>query len=91
MKVLNTPIVDVIDITADQRYPGDWRITRGMTQPELAAAAQIPTTTLKGIERADANLSDANAAKLAAALDITAEEYRAAYRRARQRPAGTTA
>lgn len=91
MKVLDTPIVDVIDISGDQRYPGDWRITKGMTQPELAAAAQIPTTTLKGIERADANLSEANAAKLAAALGITAEEYRAAYQRARQRPAGTTA
>ena len=49
------------------------------------------TTTLRGIERADIGLTDANATKLADLLGISAEEYRASYQRARQRPPGTTA
>lgn len=89
MRILDAPIEQVITIPADERYPGDWRAIKGISQPELAAAAKIPTTTLKGIERGDRNLSDANADKLAALLDITVEQYRAAYQRARQRPAGS--
>jgi ribosome-binding protein aMBF1 (putative translation factor) len=64
-------------------------VIKGLTQPELAAASKIATTTLRGIERADAALTDTNAANLAGQLGITVEEYRAAYQRARQRPAGT--
>jgi transcriptional regulator with XRE-family HTH domain len=56
----------------------------GLTQPELAAAAKIATTTLRGIERADAALTDINDANLAGELGITVEEYRAAYQRARR-------
>lgn len=91
MKALGTPIEDVVRVPVDQRYPGDWRVANGITQPQLAAKAGIATTTLRGIERADAGLSPANAAKLAAALNITVEQYRAAYQRARSRPPGTTA
>jgi len=91
MDVLGAPIEAVVDIRPEDRFPGDWRVIRGLTQPQLAAAAAIATTTLRGIERADIGLTDINADKLAAALDITAAEYRAAYQRARQRPAGTTA
>nr|WP_238958477.1 helix-turn-helix domain-containing protein [Mycobacterium intracellulare] len=72
-------------------YLGDWRVIRGITQPELAAAATISTGSLRGIERGDIALTDANAAGLAALLGITVDEYRAAYPRARQRPPGTTA
>ena len=89
MSCLATPIDSVIAIPPDQRSPGDWRAIPGMTQAELATAAGIATTTLRGIERADAALTDANAATLAALLDISADEYRAAYQRARQRPPGT--
>ena len=46
-----------------------------MTPTRARRSRPDPTTTLKGIERADANLSEANAAKLATALGITAEEY----------------
>lgn len=91
MGILKTPIEQVVDIAADERYPGDWRVVRGMMQPELAAAAGIATTTLRGIERADVSLTDANAEKLAGLLDITVDEYRAAYQRCRQRPPGTSA
>jgi transcriptional regulator with XRE-family HTH domain len=91
MKILDTPIEQVITLAAEERFPGDWRVVRGLTQPQLAAAVGIATTTLRGIERADARLTDANAAALAEALGITAEEYRAAWQRARLRPAGTSA
>lgn len=91
MTVLNTPIEHVIDIPPDQRFPSDWRVINGITQLQLAAAADIAPTTLRGIERADINLTDANAAKLAGHLGISEADYRAAYQRARQRPAGTSA
>jgi transcriptional regulator with XRE-family HTH domain len=91
MNYLDVPIEQVVLIAADERYPGDWRVIRGMMQPELAAAAGIATSTLKGIERADAALTDANAATLARLLGISANDYRAAYQRARRRPPGTSA
>jgi transcriptional regulator with XRE-family HTH domain len=90
MRILAAPIEQVVTIPADERYPGDLRVLKGLTQPELAAAVKIPTTTLRGIERADAALTDGNAEKLATYLGLTVEEYRAAYQRARQRPAGTS-
>ena len=90
MRILEAPIEQVVTIPAGERYPGDWRVIKGLTQPELAAAAKIATTTLRGIERADIGLTDANAEKLAKHCSgISVEEYRAAYQRARQRPAGT--
>ncbi|MBS4730556.1 helix-turn-helix transcriptional regulator [Mycobacterium sp. SM1] len=89
MRILDTGIEQVVTIPPQERYPGDWRIIKGMTQPELAAAAKIATTTLRGIERADIGLTDANAVKLAKHLGISVEEYRAAYQRARHRPPGT--
>ena len=90
MGILDVPIEAVVTVAAEERYPSDWRVIRGLTQPQLAAAAKIPTTTLRGIERADAGLTEANATKLAACLDIGVEEYQAAYQRARHRPAGTS-
>ena len=65
MRILDAPIEQVVTIPAGERYPGDWRVIKGLTQPELAAAAKIATTTLRGIERADAALTDGNAEKLA--------------------------
>lgn len=89
MRILDAPIEQVVNIPAGERYPGDWRVVNGLTQPELAAAVKMPTTTLRGIERADAALTDGNAEKLSTFLGISVEEYRAAYQRARERPAGT--
>ncbi|ULE31143.1 helix-turn-helix transcriptional regulator [Mycobacterium sp. IDR2000157661] len=91
MAVLKAPIEQVVIVAREERYPGDWRVLRGITQPELAAAAKIATTTLRGIERADIALTDLNAATLAELLGIDVAEYRAAYQRARSRPPGTTA
>lgn len=91
MTYLNVPIEHVVLVNPDERFPGDWRVIRGMMQPELAAAAGIATSTLKGIERADKALTDANAATLARLLGISADDYRASYQRARRRPPGTSA
>lgn len=90
MRFLDAPIEQVVAIPVDERYPGDWRVLKGLTQPELAAAAKIATTTLRGIERADIGLTDQNAARLAELLGLNVADYRAAYQRARQRPAGTS-
>ncbi|MEE3067429.1 MAG: helix-turn-helix transcriptional regulator [Actinomycetota bacterium] len=89
MQILETPISEVVAIAPDQRYPGDWRVMKGLSQPQLAAAARIATSTLAGIERADLALTDANAAMLARLLGMSVDEYRAAHQRARQRPPGT--
>lgn len=88
MAVLKAPIDAVVLIAPAQRYPGDWRVMSGLTQPQLAANVHIATAILQRIERGEYQLSDANAAALAAALGVTVDEYRAAYQRARERPAG---
>jgi transcriptional regulator with XRE-family HTH domain len=88
MRILDAEIEEVVVIPADERYPGDWRVIRGLTQPELAAAVKIATTTLRGIERADIGLTDTNAVNLAMHLGISVDEYRDAYQRARRRPPG---
>ncbi|AYE99538.1 transcriptional regulator (plasmid) [Mycobacterium paragordonae] len=91
MDFLQAPVDEVVTIAADDRYPGDWRVIRGLTQPQLAAAAKIATSTLRAIESAELTLTDANASTLARLLGITKDTYRASYQRARTRPAGTSA
>lgn len=91
MTVLGAPIDSVVLIADHERYPGDWRVMTGRTQPQLAAAAGIPTAIVTRIERADYPLSDTNAHTLATVLGISAEEYKAAYQRARDRHPGTPA
>jgi transcriptional regulator with XRE-family HTH domain len=91
MLQLHAPIEAVVDIPADERYPGDWRVIKGLTQPQLAAAAHIGTTTLREIESAATALTDANATTLADLLGISVETYRAAYHNARQRAPGAPA
>lgn len=90
MTVLTAPIEAVVLIEADQRYPGDWRVMQGLTQPQLAATAHLPTATVQRIERGELPLSDSNATTLAAVLDVDPQLYRDAYHRARQRPPGTS-
>ncbi|EUA09669.1 helix-turn-helix family protein [Mycobacterium xenopi 4042] len=51
MKVLHAPIESVVLIPTDHRYPSDWRAIKGLTQPQLAAAAHMPTATIQRIER----------------------------------------
>ncbi|KUH91778.1 XRE family transcriptional regulator [Mycobacterium sp. IS-1556] len=88
MTVLGAPIDAVVLIAPEERYPGDWRVMNGLTQPQLAAKAQLSTAILQRIERGEYPLSDRNAGALAVVLGITVDQYRAAYQRARERPAG---
>lgn len=90
-EVLSLPVDALIDIPEDQRYPGDWRVLRGLTQPQLAAATGLSTTTIGAIERGEVALTDANAAAIARALNIDDTTYQQAYERARTRPPGTPA
>lgn len=91
MTVLQAPIESVVLIPCHERYPGDWRVMTGRTQPQLAAAAGMPTALVTRIERADYPLSDTNAETLATALGVSAAEYKAAYQRARDRHPGIPA
>ena len=91
MGVLDEPIETVVKIDRNQRFPGDWRVLTGLTQPQLASRAKISTALLRGIEAADHGLTDAKATVLADLLGISVTEYRSAYRRAQKRPPGTPA
>lgn len=90
MTVLAAPIDAVVRIEEEQRFPGDWRVMKGLTQPQLAAQAQLSTATVQRIERGEHPLSDANAHTLSRLLGISPQTYRDAYHRARQRPPGTS-
>lgn len=90
-KVLTVEIDELIDIPADQRFPGDWRNLIGLTQPQLGAQAGLDTSTVGRIERGETDLTDKTAVPLAAALGIDVAELRASHERARNRPAGTPA
>lgn len=89
--VLKLDLEALIRIPHHQRFPGDWRVIRGLTQPQLAAATGLSTATIGAIERGEVALSDDNAATIANTLDIKPAEFRDAYERARIRPAGTPA
>lgn len=90
-EVLNVPIDTFVKIAADQRYPGDLRVLHGLTQPQLATATGLSTTTIGAIERGEVTLSDANATAIATALQLSPHAYQQAYERSRTRPPGTPA
>ncbi|MDI9979377.1 helix-turn-helix transcriptional regulator [Rhodococcus sp. IEGM 1307] len=91
VRALEVEVSDLVDIKRDDRYPGDWRVLLGLTQPQLGAKAGISTSMVGAIERGDARLTDNFAKKLAEALEISEEELRASFERVRTRPAGTPA
>lgn len=84
-------IADVVTVPEGERYPGDWRVLRGLTQPMLGAAAGVTTQIIGSVERGEISLSDNVAKKLSAALDISESELRASYERVRNRPSGAPA
>lgn len=85
-------IADVVLVPEDDRYPGDFRVLLGLTQPQLGAKAGLPPTqTVSSVERGVVSLSDSAAQKLSAALGISEDELRAAHERARNRPPGAPA
>ncbi|MEU2005911.1 helix-turn-helix domain-containing protein [Rhodococcus sp. NPDC019627] len=88
---IGVSISDLVKVPEGDRYPGDWRILRGLTQPQLGAAAGVTTQIVGSVERGEISLSDNMARKLSAALQIPESELRASYERVRTRPAGTPA
>lgn len=88
---LGVEIADVVRVPEGARYPGDWRVLLGLTQPELGAKAGVATQIVSSVERGVISLSDNVAAKLAVALEIPETELRASYDRVRNRPAGAPA
>lgn len=88
---LGITIADVVDVPEDEKYPGDWRVLRGLTQPLLGAAAGVSTAQVGAIERGEGTLSSNVASKLAAALDIPESELRDSFERVRNRPPGASA
>ena len=85
---LDVSIEEFVEVPVADRYPGDWRVLRGMTQPQLGRAAGLSTPMVGGIERGEVSLSDDAAARLAEALKISPNDLREAYERARRRPLG---
>jgi len=73
---------DVIRVAEPERQLSDWRCLRLLTQPELAARAGLPTTSLTKIEAHERPLSDDAAQRLSRALDLPESVIRAAYDRA---------
>ncbi|MGB8404806.1 MAG: helix-turn-helix transcriptional regulator [Mycobacterium sp.] len=88
MEVLGAPIEYVVRVPRDERYPGDWRVLLGVTQPKLASMAGIATSILNKIERGEVTLSKEKAVVLSQLVHASTEEYTAAWQRARTRPAG---
>lgn len=88
MKVLDSPIEAVVDIPPQDRFPGDWRALSGLTQPQLAAEADVSRSVLQRIESGETPPTDAQAVALSQLLGTDKDEYRAAWLRAKERPPG---
>lgn len=85
---LDGSIADVVSIPDGDTFPGDLRILAGLTQPELGRRSGVGTSAITRIERGQAALTPESARKLCQVLGVSIETYRAAYERARSRPAG---
>lgn len=90
-RALDVPIDDLVRVPRDERFPGDWRILRGLMQPELGKLAGVSTMDVSRIERGEITLTDELAHKLAITLGMDVDEYRECYERSRIRPPGVQA
>ncbi len=91
LDVLGCEVADVVDVPMDDRFPGDWRVLRGLTQPQLGKIAGVSTSAIGRIERGEGGLSASTRDSIASALGISPEELAAAFVRARTRPGGDPA
>ncbi|NRI64864.1 helix-turn-helix transcriptional regulator [Rhodococcus sp. MS16] len=90
-QTLEIPMSALVVVPEAERFPGDWRILLGLTQPQLGKMTGISTSMIARIERGEVLLTDDSARKLADALGISVAELQASYERARARPAGVPA
>ncbi|WP_299577442.1 helix-turn-helix transcriptional regulator [uncultured Williamsia sp.] len=88
---LGISIADIVRVPVDERFPGDLRVLRGMTQPQLGKAAGVSTAMVGAIERGEVDPTDAVAQAIARELGVTTAELAAAHARAKARPPGTSA
>lgn len=88
---LDTDIEDIVYIHPTKRFPGDWRILRGLTQPLLGKAAGISTAAISRMERGEGGLTPELRERVATALGITPDELTHSFERARSRPPGEPA
>ncbi|WP_084423784.1 helix-turn-helix domain-containing protein [Rhodococcoides kyotonense] len=90
-KTLGLSVGHFVDVPRVERFPGDWRVLQGLTQPQLGSLVGISTSMVARIERGEVKLTDENARRLASALQIDVHELIQCYERARDRPAGVPA
>ena len=88
---LGASIEDVVAVPVEERYPADWRILRGLTQPELGKRTGLSTSLVGAIERGEVELTASAAKQLAAGLEIPVKVLFEAHERARTREPGTPA
>lgn len=91
LDVLGCEIQDVVDVPTSNRFPGDWRVLRGLTQPQLGKLARVSTSAIGRIERGEGGLSDATRDLIATALEISPEMLTESFKRAQQRRPGEPA
>lgn len=85
-RVLGVPIAQLVPLDDSELQLFDLRVRVGLTQPQLAAAANLPTTTLAALERGHLKMQPHHAAALAAALELPVKDVEVAYHRTRNRP-----
>lgn len=88
---VGVPISALVAVPVEQRFPGDWRVLAGLTQPQLGVLAGLTTSMIGQIERGEGALTESSARKIAQALGISVAELRAAHERAHLREPGTPA
>lgn len=89
--VLGLSVETLVPIPRSQRTLRDWRVLRGLLQPQLAHTAGISNATLGRIEQGETALNSTNAERLAVALDIPIAEVLTCYERVRTRSPGAPA
>ena len=85
-KVLGVSIAELVPLEDDDLQLVDLRVRAGLTQPQLAAEAGLPTTTLAALEQGHLRMQPHQATVIAAALKLPQATVEAAYHRSRTRP-----
>lgn len=91
MKVLGHPIEEVVLIPLGSAFPAIGECWPDSRNPNWLQPPACPQPLCKKIERGESLVSDERASILGKILDITGDEYRAAWQRVRERPPGTPA
>jgi transcriptional regulator with XRE-family HTH domain len=88
-ELFQVPMEAFIQIPQEERFLGDLRALRGMTQPQMAKMLPISMTTLAQLERGEARLTDQTAQSIANVLELPSDTVMEAYERVRGRPRNT--